>query len=75
MHNGLFPELEELISLYNSGMQIKPRPEWKDDPMFPKTDKIMRPLRLTVEERDALVAFLHAASNRPMHVNRPSLPE
>lgn len=75
MHNGLFPELEGVINLYNSGMQLQPRPALKDDPMFPVTDKIMRPLRLTIAERDALVAFLRAASARPMHVNRPQLPD
>lgn len=75
MHNGLFPDLEGVINLYNSGMQLQPRPALKDDPMFPRTDKIMKPLRLTVEEREALVAFLHAASARPVHVNRPQLPQ
>jgi len=75
MHNGLFPDLEQIIQLYNSGMIIKPRPELADDRMFPKTDVIMRPLKLTLEERNALLAFLHAASNRPIHVNRPALPQ
>lgn len=75
MHNGLFPELEEIVALYNGGMQIRPKPGMENDPMFPKTDVRMKRLNLTASERNAIVAFLLTASQRPMHVSRPELPE
>ena len=75
MHNGLFNSLPGILNIYNSGMQLKPRPGMENDSLFPKTDVRMQPLHLTEEEKDAVVAFLSAISTRPMHVARPVLPE
>lgn len=75
MHNGLFPKLEGIINIYNSGMQIKPKPGMENDPLFPQTDKLMQPLDLLPDEKAALVAFLQAMSVQPFRMKRPVLPE
>lgn len=57
MHNGLFPTLEDVVSLYNAGGG-KDRAGGKSDVPAPAHDPLLTPLKLTREERDALVAFL-----------------
>lgn len=76
LHNGMFQDLRGLINTYNNGM---PRPKRKenqlDDPLFPETSVHLKPLNLTVPERDALIAFLESISTLPYPVNRPVLPD
>ncbi|WP_082942628.1 MULTISPECIES: cytochrome-c peroxidase [unclassified Helicobacter] len=59
MHNGLFPNLKGVINAYNGGM-FRPRPtaEQQDDPLFPTTDALLKPLGLSEAEKRALEAFL-----------------
>lgn len=59
MHNGLFPSLKGVINAYNGGM-FRPRPtaEQQDDPLFPTTDALLKPLGLSEAEKRALEAFL-----------------
>lgn len=59
MHNGLFPNLEGIVNMYNAGA-FRPRPvgEQVNDPTFPTTDPLLQPLGLSAAERDALVDFL-----------------
>jgi len=59
MHNGLFPTLEDVVSLYNAGGG-KDRAKGQADVPAPVHDPLLAPLKLTREERDALVAFLKA---------------
>lgn len=60
MHNGLFPSLKGIVNIYNAG---NPHPRRKvhqiDDPLFPKTSEHLVPLKLTKEEKTALIAFLN----------------
>lgn len=59
MHNGVMPELSGVVTFYNAGgASPRPREDQKDDPHFPQTDPLLSPLNLTLEEREALVAFL-----------------
>jgi len=59
MHNGILPTLEGTVNFYNAGgAHPKPGPGQAADPLFPKTSALLRPLGLTAEEREALVAFL-----------------
>ncbi len=59
MHNGLFPTLAGTVNFYNQGgAQLRPQPDQANDPLFPKTSPLVKPLGLTAEERRALVAFL-----------------
>ncbi|MFD2966530.1 cytochrome-c peroxidase [Sphingobacterium bambusae] len=75
LHNGMFQDLRGLLNTYNRGM---PRPKRKaaqqDDPLFPETSVHLKPLALSTDEIDALLAFLDAISTLPYPVNRPVLP-
>ena len=76
MHNGLFDNIEGVLNMYNAGMpQPKPRPDQLNDPLFPKTDPLIRKLNLTKEERDDLIAFLNAITAEPWKVRMPELPK
>ena len=72
MHNGTFFTLEEVIDFYDQG--------GGDDPIEAsfgnrtKTD-VMKPLNLTDEEKEALVAFLESLSGEEIVMVRPTLPE
>ena len=59
MHNGLFPNLEGIVNMYNAGA-FRPRPvgEQANDPSFPTTDPLLQPLGLSAAERQALLDFL-----------------
>lgn len=76
MHNGLFGELEGVVNMYNSGMHmIDPSPEAKQqDPLYPVTDPLLKPLKLTKEEKKALVSFLEALSGTKYKMRRPEFP-
>ncbi|MFT4092427.1 MAG: cytochrome c peroxidase [Niabella sp.] len=74
MHNGLFDNLEGVVNMYNSGMPQKPKTdEQKNDPMFPKTDRLLQPLNLTKEEKKQLVAFLNTLTGVPYRMRRPEI--
>ena len=53
MHDGSLPTLEAVVDYYDRGGNANPG-----------LDTILRPLRLTVEDKRALVAFLRALSGR-----------
>lgn len=76
MHNGLFDDLEGIVNIYNSGMHmIDPKPEQKAaDPLYPSTDPLLQPLKLTKEEKIALVAFLQSMSGTKFKMRRPEFP-
>ncbi|MFB6457232.1 cytochrome-c peroxidase [Chitinophaga sp. Hz27] len=72
MHNGLFDNIEGLINIYNSGMQMmKPKPGQEQDSLFPRTDRLMQPLNLTATEKQALIAFLQSITGVPYKMRRP----
>ncbi|MDO4228362.1 MAG: cytochrome c peroxidase [Capnocytophaga sp.] len=76
MHNGLMPHLEGIMEMYNVGMpRPKPNEKQKNDPLFPTTDELLKPLALSKEEREALIAFLHTLSSTPVRERIPELPE
>ncbi|WP_026309515.1 cytochrome-c peroxidase [Niabella aurantiaca] len=75
MHNGLFHSLEGVVNIYNSGMpQLPKTTEQKADPLFPRTDHLMKPLNLSAEEKAQLVAFLNTLTGVPYRMRRPELP-
>lgn len=76
MHNGLFDNLEGIVNLYNSGMHmIDPTNEQKkQDPNYPYTDELLKPLNLTKDEKKALVAFLESLSGTQYKMRRPEFP-
>lgn len=75
MHNGLFDNLEGIVNIYNSGMHmIDPTPEKKAaDPLYPVTDSLMQPLKLSREEVKSIVAYLEALSGTRYKMRRPEI--
>lgn len=72
MHNGLF-DLNGLINLYNAGMPNEKAPP--GDPLAPHKSPLLKPLRLTLQERSDLVEFLRDAIEEPrLRVRTPALP-
>jgi cytochrome c peroxidase len=73
MHNGLFGDMMGIINIYNSGMHMNdPTPAKKAaDPLYPFADPLLKPLKLDLEEREALVAFLHAVTATQYKMKRP----
>lgn len=60
MHNGLFPQLSGIVTMYNAGM-FDPRPANEAqaaNPLFPIKSALLKPLNLNREEMDALLSFL-----------------
>lgn len=77
MHNGLFDNMIGILNIYNSGMiMTNPRTaEEHADPMFPITDPLLKPLELSKEEIESIVAFLNAITATKYRMERPeSLP-
>lgn len=75
-HDGSFQDIFLLVNMYNAGMpQPRPRKGQEESPLFPKQDPLLKPLNLTIAERDAIVRFLEAISSVPMGVKRPVLPD
>jgi cytochrome c peroxidase len=64
-HNGVFFTLEEVIDFYDRGGD--------DDPFGTKSD-LIKPLRLSAQEKKDLLAFLDALSGKELKPARPTLP-
>lgn len=74
LHHGLIFDLGEVIDMYNQGMpQVIPR-KADDHPLLPEKSPLVEPLRLTEDEKGALLAFLEALSTRPRRISPPDLP-
>jgi cytochrome c peroxidase len=75
MHNGLFDNLNGILNMYSAGM-AQPKPEGAQlaDTLFPKTDKLLRKLDLTRQEKEDIIAFLNAITAEPLHIGVPALP-
>lgn len=58
MHNGLFTDLKGLLRMYNAGMGRDPAPADPPDAYTPRKSEHIRPLDLSADDIDALLAFL-----------------
>lgn len=58
MHNGLFTDLKGLLRMYNAGMGRDPAPTNPPDAYAPRKSEHIRPLDLSADDIDALLAFL-----------------
>ena len=75
MHNGLFDNLAGIINIYNSGMhQLDNKVSRAVDSLYPHTDPILQPLKLSADEKEALIAFLEALNPVEYKMRRPALP-
>lgn len=75
MHNGFFPSMRGVLNLYNAGM---PRPQRKDgqqdDPLFPETSPLLKPLKLDATQLGDLEAFLRSLDEPTVRVLNPPFP-
>ncbi|MDM1362401.1 cytochrome-c peroxidase [Myroides marinus] len=75
-HQGIFPNIESVIGMYNAGMNTPfRREEYKHDTLFPITSPLIKRLGLTKEEQRAIIAFLESLSSEPMLIEKPKLPK
>ncbi|MCC4309806.1 cytochrome-c peroxidase [Alcanivorax marinus] len=77
MHNGKFGKLRGVLAIYNAG-GAHPRRKGAqlDDPLFPVTSPLLKPLDLSQDELADLEAFLHSLENRRAPFFRvPELPQ
>ena len=76
MHNGLFDKMDGILNMYNAGM---PRPKRKknqlNDTLFPTTSPLLKKLDLTEQDKQDIIAFLHAISSPASRVEKPELPQ
>ncbi|MEW8525168.1 MAG: cytochrome c peroxidase [Candidatus Thiodiazotropha endolucinida] len=71
MHNGVFYTLEEVIDFYNRGGVD----EEGRTTLFPETkSKLIKPLGLTDQEKEDLLAFLEAFSGPEIEMEKPEQP-
>lgn len=76
MHNGLFDNIEGVLNMYNAGMpQPKPKENEAADPLFPKTDPLIKKLNLSTQERNDIIAFLNAITAQPLKSRMPEMPK
>jgi cytochrome c peroxidase len=74
MHNGLF-ELTGVLNMYNAGMPTLRRKEHQsEDPLFPTKSPLLKPLNLSRQDLEDLLAFLDALSEPPRRIRPPALP-
>lgn len=72
MHNGAFYSLEEVVDFYNRG-GFDEEGRTTD---FPETkSKLIKPLGLSDQEKEDLVAFLESFSGEEIKMAKPELPE
>ena len=62
MHNGAFKTLEEVVDFYDKG-----------GGEHPNKDRLLKPLDLTDEEKEDLIAFLDALTGDPSEIEEPDL--
>ncbi|MCZ4245672.1 cytochrome-c peroxidase [Pedobacter punctiformis] len=75
-HNGLFPDMDGVMNMYNVGMPVqRVKPEQENDPLLPKNDKLLKGLKLSGAEKDAVVAFLEALSSPTVLTRVEELPK
>jgi len=75
-HNGLFPDMDGVMNMYNVGMpNQRVKAEQVNDPLLPKNDKLLKGLKLSIAEKDAVVAFLEALSSPTVLTRVEQLPQ
>jgi cytochrome c peroxidase len=72
MHNGVFYTMEEVVDFYNRGGFDE---EGKTTAFPENKSKLIKPLGLTDEEKEDLVAFLEAFSGEEIAIEKPPMPK
>lgn len=72
LHNGMLDTLEEVVDFYNRGGKM----EDGSSTTFPQTKSdLIKPLNLSDQEKEDLVAFIEAFSGEEILVDKPVLPD
>ncbi len=71
MHNGSFFDFDEVVEFYNEGGGEN---EFTDGTMASNKTPLLKPLNLTDEEKEDLVAFLESLSGDEIKMQTPKLP-
>lgn len=75
-HNGLFPDMDGVMNMYNVGMpNQRVKPEQLNDPLLPKNDKLLRGLKLSNTEKAAVISFLDGLSSAAVLIRVEELPK
>jgi len=75
-HDGSVSSIDSLMLLYNMGMPFPAVTMAQlNDPLLPKSDRLLRGIRLSKSELNALVAFLGAISTKSTPIESPKLPK
>ncbi|WP_457671178.1 cytochrome-c peroxidase [Thiolapillus sp.] len=72
MHNGVFYTMEEVVDFYNRGGFDE---EGRTTAYPENKSKLIKPLGLTDEEKEDLVAFLEAFSGEEILMEKPPMPD
>lgn len=76
MHNGFFPELANVVMMYNTGMMDETSKENPiNDPKFPHKSGMVEKLNLTDDEVFDIVAFLKTLSTNRYKIHPAVLPK
>ncbi|WP_231372689.1 cytochrome-c peroxidase [Aureivirga sp. CE67] len=76
MHNGLFGNMDGVLTMYSNGMpQPKRREHQMNDTLFPTTSRLIQKTNLTEEEIQDLKAFLGAITAPAFRIRNPELPK
>ncbi|RZK42310.1 MAG: cytochrome-c peroxidase [Pedobacter sp.] len=74
-HDGSVKTMDSLMLLYNMGMPFPAVTMAQlDDPLLPKNDRLLKGIRLSRSEMNAIIAFLGAISVKPAAFEVPKLP-
>ncbi len=71
MHNGKFFDFEEVVDFYNEGGGSN---EFTDGTLAKAKTPLLKPLNLSDEEKEDLVAFLESLSGDEIKIETPKLP-
>ncbi len=72
MHNGKFFDFEEVVDFYNEGGGEN---EFTDGTLAKAKTPLLKPLNLSDEEKEDLVAFLESLSGEELKIETPKLPD
>jgi len=76
MHNGLFNDIDSVLSRYIAGAPSpKPGSAQSADTPLPQTDRLLQPLMLGRQDKQDLIAFLHAITAAPPPIKIPGTPK
>ncbi|PXY42228.1 cytochrome-c peroxidase [Flavobacterium cheongpyeongense] len=78
MHHGHFPTLLDVVEFYNLGNSAKIQKKYLGtarDSLIPKSDPILKKLKLNKTEMNDLISFIETLSTASIRIKSPNLPK